>query len=80
MAEEEARVDQGRSGVLYDLETHREWSESPEAPLICLNGCGTVAGKPDQMQRLRTLKVLQKNPLIAILKCGLCCKRWLRVE
>lgn len=69
-------------GQLYDLETYPvTWAEgSRDTPLACPNGCGGVLGGEAQ-EHLRELKVLQeKEPLISILQCRGCLKRWLRVE
>jgi hypothetical protein len=69
-------------GQLYDLETFPTTCEegSMEVPLVCLNGCFI---KPDGEveEHLRELKVLQKSdPLISVVQCRACRKRWLRVE
>jgi hypothetical protein len=65
-------------GQLYDLETFPVTvaDGSFECPFACPNKCGE-----DQGQRLRELKILQQEgPMISILQCRSCMKRWLRVE
>lgn len=63
---------------LYDLETYPVTVESGahESPFPCPNGCGV-----SQDKRLVELKILQDDgPMISILQCANCRKRWLRVE
>jgi len=69
-------------GQLYDLETFPVTCEegSREAPLVCPGGCG-VGPSGEVNERLRELKVFQEHkPLISVVQCCRCRKRWLRVE
>ena len=61
------------SGMLYDLETAMSWTQGEVSCLSCPGG-------HDGDRTFRQMKVLRENPLIAVMQCGICLKRWLRVE